>query len=249
MQGVSGPSRRSPDRWSSSRRPSRSATARLVERHAARRHEQARPGARHLATTSWSSRCSRGRPGIEPRPRASGSRARRMKMPVSKDMLGRILSGVGRADRRRPGDRAREAARHQRAPPSTPGPGTTRREFIQTGISTIDGMNTLVRGQKLPIFSGSGLPHNEIALQIARQAKVLGTDEEFAVVFARHGHHERRGAVLHEGLRADRRARAGRRVPEPGRRPGHRAHHHPAAGPDDRRVPRLRARTCTCWSS
>jgi len=60
-------------------------------------------------------------------------------------------------------------------------------DFIQTGISTIDGTNTLVRGQKLPIFSGSGLPHNEIALQIARQAKVPGSDEEFAVVFAAMG--------------------------------------------------------------
>jgi V/A-type H+-transporting ATPase subunit B len=60
-------------------------------------------------------------------------------------------------------------------------------EFIQTGISTIDGTNTLVRGQKLPIFSGSGLPHNEIALQIARQAKVPGSEEEFAVVFAAMG--------------------------------------------------------------
>ena len=60
-------------------------------------------------------------------------------------------------------------------------------EFIQTGISTIDGMNTLVRGQKLPIFSGSGLPHNELAAQIARQAKVLGDDAEFAVIFAAMG--------------------------------------------------------------
>ena len=67
---------------------------------------------------------------------------------------------------------------YSRAPPS---------EFIQTGISAIDGMNTLVRGQKLPIFSGSGLPHNEIALQIARQAKVVGKDEKFAVVFAAMG--------------------------------------------------------------
>lgn len=61
------------------------------------------------------------------------------------------------------------------------------KEFIQTGISSIDGMNTLVRGQKLPIFSASGLPHNDVALQIARQAKVRGTDEEFAVVFAAMG--------------------------------------------------------------
>lgn len=60
-------------------------------------------------------------------------------------------------------------------------------EFIQTGISTIDGLNTLVRGQKLPIFSGSGLPHNNVAAQIARQAKVLGDDAKFAVVFAAMG--------------------------------------------------------------
>jgi len=60
-------------------------------------------------------------------------------------------------------------------------------EFIETGISTIDGMNTLVRGQKLPIFTGSGLPHNELAAQIARQAKVIGEETEFAVVFAAMG--------------------------------------------------------------
>ena len=57
-------------------------------------------------------------------------------------------------------------------------------EFIQTGVSAIDGLNTLVRGQKLPIFSGSGLPHSQLAVQIARQAKVRGTDSKFAVVFA-----------------------------------------------------------------
>ena len=59
--------------------------------------------------------------------------------------------------------------------------------LFRSGISTIDGMNTLVRGQKLPIFSGSGLPHNELAAQIARQAKVLGEEEEFAVVFGAMG--------------------------------------------------------------
>ena len=57
-------------------------------------------------------------------------------------------------------------------------------EFIQTGISAIDGLNTLVRGQKLPVFSGSGLPHAQLATQIARQAKVLGKGDKFAVVFA-----------------------------------------------------------------
>ncbi len=109
-----------------------------------------------------------------------------IKLPVSKDMLGRILSGSGEpldgGPRIIPEDRLdiNGAAINpfSRMPPE---------DFIQTGISTIDGTNTLVRGQKLPIFSGSGLPHNEIALQIARQAKVPGSDEDFAVVFAAMG--------------------------------------------------------------
>jgi V/A-type H+-transporting ATPase subunit B len=109
-----------------------------------------------------------------------------IKLPVSKDMLGRILSGSGEpldgGPRIVPEDRidVNGAAMnpYSRMPPE---------DFIQTGISTIDGTNTLVRGQKLPIFSGSGLPHNEIALQIARQAKVPGSEEAFAVVFAAMG--------------------------------------------------------------
>ena len=109
-----------------------------------------------------------------------------IKLSVAKDMLGRILSGAGEpldgGPRIIPDDRidVNGAAMnpYSRMPPE---------DFIQTGISTIDGTNTLVRGQKLPIFSGSGLPHNEIALQIARQAKVLGSDEPFAVVFAAMG--------------------------------------------------------------
>jgi len=109
-----------------------------------------------------------------------------IKLPVSKDMLGRILSGSGDpldgGPAIVPEDRldVNGAAMnpYSRMPPE---------DFIQTGISTIDGTNTLVRGQKLPIFSGSGLPHNEIALQIARQAKVPGSEEEFAVVFAAMG--------------------------------------------------------------
>src|SRR5659263_536386 len=106
-----------------------------------------------------------------------------IKMPVSKDLLGRILSGAG--EPLDGGPRIIPEARleitgaainpYARLPP---------KDFIQTGISTIDGMNTLVRGQKLPIFSSSGLPHTQIALQIARQAKVLGSNEEFAVVLS-----------------------------------------------------------------
>ncbi|MDP6704462.1 MAG: V-type ATP synthase subunit B, partial [archaeon] len=105
---------------------------------------------------------------------------------VSGDMLGRVFSGFGvpidGGPEIIPEDRldinGAAINPYSRSPPS---------DFIQTGISTIDGMNTLVRGQKLPIFSGSGLPHNDIALQIARQAKVPGQEGEFAVVFAAMG--------------------------------------------------------------
>ena len=109
-----------------------------------------------------------------------------LKLSVSNDMLGRILDGSGR-----PLDDGPEIVPEERRDISGAAINPYAREspskFIQTGISTIDGMNTLVRGQKLPIFSGSGLPHNDIALQIARQAKVLGTGEDFAVVFAAMG--------------------------------------------------------------
>jgi V/A-type H+-transporting ATPase subunit B len=126
-----------------------------------------------------------GTSGIE---KASGVRflGETMKMPVSKDMLGRILSGSGE-----PLDGGPPIIPDKRldinGAPINPWARDSPSEFIQTGISTIDGMNTLVRGQKLPIFSASGLPHNEVALQIARQAKVLGGQEEFAVVFAAMG--------------------------------------------------------------
>ncbi len=109
-----------------------------------------------------------------------------LKMPVSKDMLGRILSGSGD-----PLDKGPPIIPEKRleiiGAAINPYARDNPREFIQTGISSIDGMNTLVRGQKLPIFSGSGLPHNDIALQIARQAKVLGEKEDFAVVFGAMG--------------------------------------------------------------
>jgi V/A-type H+-transporting ATPase subunit B len=109
-----------------------------------------------------------------------------LRMPVSQDMLGRILSGSGE-----PLDGGPKIIPDDRLDINgaaiNPWARDNPREFIQTGISTIDGMNTLVRGQKLPIFSGSGLPHNDIALQIARQAKVLGKGEEFAVVFGAMG--------------------------------------------------------------
>ena len=126
-----------------------------------------------------------GTAGIE---RAAGAKftGETMKMPVSTDMLGRILSGSG--DPLDGGPRITPEDRLDITGAAiNPWARDNPREFIQTGISTIDGMNTLVRGQKLPIFSGSGLPHNDIALQIARQAKVLGKEEEFAVVFGAMG--------------------------------------------------------------
>ncbi|MBN2251211.1 MAG: V-type ATP synthase subunit B [Candidatus Altiarchaeota archaeon] len=109
-----------------------------------------------------------------------------MKIPVSPDMLGRIFDGAGR-----PRDNLPEIVPEDRLDingyPMNPAAREFPREFIQTGISAIDGLNTLVRGQKLPIFSAAGLPHNELAAQIARQAKVLGDEEEFAVIFAAMG--------------------------------------------------------------
>ncbi|MFQ5975090.1 MAG: ATP synthase subunit B [Candidatus Hydrothermarchaeales archaeon] len=109
-----------------------------------------------------------------------------MKLPVSLEMVGRIFDGTGR-----PIDGGPEIIAEKKldinGDPLNPTAREYPRAFIQTGVSTIDGMNTLVRGQKLPIFSGSGLPHNELAAQIARQARVLGEKEEFSVVFAAMG--------------------------------------------------------------
>jgi len=109
-----------------------------------------------------------------------------IKMPVGHEMLGRILSGGGK-----PIDGGPEIVPEKRLDITGAAINPYARgmpaDFIQTGISTIDGTNTLVRGQKLPIFSGAGLPHNNVALQIARQAKVPGSTESFAVVFAAMG--------------------------------------------------------------
>ncbi|MCQ2460805.1 MAG: V-type ATP synthase subunit B [Clostridia bacterium] len=108
---------------------------------------------------------------------------RQMELGVSADMLGRVFDGLGN-----PIDGGPEIIPDKRldvnGAPMNPAARAFPSEFIQTGVSAIDGLNTLVRGQKLPIFSGSGLPHAELAAQIARQAKVRGKDEQFAVVFA-----------------------------------------------------------------
>jgi V/A-type H+-transporting ATPase subunit B len=107
---------------------------------------------------------------------------RGLELPVSMDMLGRVFDGLGK-----PIDGGPEIIPDTRLDingvPMNPAARDYPSEFIQTGVSAIDGLNTLVRGQKLPIFSGSGLPHSQLAAQIARQAKVLGGDSKFAVVF------------------------------------------------------------------
>ena len=111
---------------------------------------------------------------------------RQMELGVSRDMLGRVFDGLGR-----PIDGGPEILPEKRLNtnglPMNPSARAYPQEFIQTGISAIDGLNTLVRGQKLPIFSASGLPHSNLAAQIARQAKVRGKNEQFAVVFAAMG--------------------------------------------------------------
>ncbi len=109
-----------------------------------------------------------------------------LKIGVSLEMLGRVFDGTGKPIDGGP-DIIPEEMRDINGYPINPSAREYPREFIQTGISTIDGMNTLVRGQKLPIFSGSGMPHNEIAAQIARQAKLRGKGEKFAVVFVAMG--------------------------------------------------------------
>ena len=108
---------------------------------------------------------------------------RPLELGVSEDMVGRAFNGLGEPIDDGPDiipDEKRDVNGTAINPVSRDYPS----EFIQTGISTIDGLNTLVRGQKLPIFSGNGLPHNQVAAQIARQARVLNDDEGFAVVFA-----------------------------------------------------------------
>ena len=103
-------------------------------------------------------------------------------LAVSPDMLGRVFDGMGRPIDDGPAI-IPEANRDINGLAMNPAARDYPSEFIQTGVSAIDGLNTLVRGQKLPIFSGSGLPHADLAAQIARQARVLNTDSNFAVVF------------------------------------------------------------------
>lgn len=107
---------------------------------------------------------------------------RSIELSVAPDMLGRVFDGMGNPKDGGPA-LIPEKRMNINGSPLNPAARNYPSEFIQTGISAIDGLNTLVRGQKLPVFSGSGLPHAQLATQIARQAKVLGTDSKFAVVF------------------------------------------------------------------
>ncbi|MFH0818116.1 MAG: V-type ATP synthase subunit B, partial [Candidatus Micrarchaeota archaeon] len=121
-----------------------------------------------------------------------------IKLGVSEEMLGRVFTGLGE-----PRDDGPPIVGEQRLDVNggsiNPFSRQKPSDFIQTGISSIDCMNTLVRGQKLPIFSGSGLPHNDVAVQIARQAKVIGSSENFAVVFAAMGiTHEEAGFFMRD---------------------------------------------------
>jgi V/A-type H+-transporting ATPase subunit B len=109
------------------------------------------------------------------------------KLPVSRDILGRVFNGAGLPRDGRPPIISADR-RDVNGEPLNPAARAYPREFIQTGISAIDGMNSLTRGQKLPVFSGGGLPHNRVAAQIVRQAKLLGEESsEFVVVFAAFG--------------------------------------------------------------
>ncbi len=121
--------------------------------------------------------------GINPKTSKIRFLGHSMQFGVSEDMLGRVFDGVGRCIDQGP-EILPKARMDINGLPMNPTARNYPQEFIQTGISAIDGLNTLVRGQKLPIFSASGLPHAQVAAQIARQAKVRGSEEPFAVVFA-----------------------------------------------------------------
>ena len=109
-----------------------------------------------------------------------------LELPVSEEMLGRVFDGLGRPQDGGPTPLSGNL-RDINGAPINPYSRQYPKEFIQTGLSAIDGMNSLVRGQKLPIFSGNGLPHDRIAAQIARQAKLLSEDVRFSIVFAAMG--------------------------------------------------------------
>ncbi len=130
--------------------------------------------------------CFEGTAGLETKDTICRFLGETMQIGVSKEMLGRVFNGRG-TPIDGGGDIVPEKILDVNGAPINPSARQYPNEFIETGISTVDTLLTLVRGQKLPLFSGSGLPHNMLAAQIARQAKVLGTEEEFAVIFSAMG--------------------------------------------------------------
>lgn len=127
-----------------------------------------------------------GSSGISPFTTKCKFLARPLQLGVSEDMLGRVFDGMGKPKDGGP-DIIPEFKRDINGIAINPVARDYPSEFIQTGISAIDHLNTLVRGQKLPVFSASGLPHSQLAAQIARQARVLNSDSKFAIVFAAMG--------------------------------------------------------------
>lgn len=121
--------------------------------------------------------------GLRPHEVELRFRGHSFRTPVAREMFGRVFDGLGRPRDGLPAPLA-EARVDVNGASLNPVARIYPQDFIQTGVSAIDGMNTLVRGQKLPIFSGSGLPHNELAAQIARQAQIAEGDAEFAIIFA-----------------------------------------------------------------
>ncbi|MCK5410023.1 MAG: V-type ATP synthase subunit B [Candidatus Heimdallarchaeota archaeon] len=130
--------------------------------------------------------CFEGTSGLETKDTVCRFLGETMRIGVSQEMLGRVFNGRG-IPIDGGGDIVPDKILDVNGAPINPSARQYPKEFIETGVSTIDTLLTLVRGQKLPLFSGSGLPHNMLAAQIARQAKVLGTDEEFAVIFSAMG--------------------------------------------------------------
>ena len=149
------------------------------------------------------------------------------------------------ARRRRCGDPG-ATARHQRVA-DQPVRADFPEEFIQTGISAIDGNLTLVRGQKLPIFSGSGLPHSELAGADRAPGTYAAWRGAVRGGVRGDGHYLRGSQLLHGGLPPHRRHRTGGAVHQPGRRSGDRTHLDSARGADHGGVPGVRPATCTCW--
>ena len=154
---------------------------------------------------------------------------RSLSLAVSKDMLGRVFDGMGN-----PRDNGAPIIPEKRldvnGEPINPAARDYPNEFIQTGVSAIDGLNTLVRGQKLPVFSMSGLPHAQLAAQIARQAKVRGSDGKFAVVFAAIGITYEEAEYFIEDFKKNGGDREDGAVYQPCKRPCDRENSHSAYG-------------------